>query len=153
MDHCTRIAFIFIFQHSFSWFWDTLLCSSGLVQPALWRGRPCATFYCRSWFPRVHSLHFLRIEAELNLFFVTLNFNQDGPKTRQVVTPALFFIETSLLRLRLKSACSLPYCNFQSLDWDLDNLQNIKGSINIQQFREAEVSCKMLQLRISEREM
>lgn len=52
--------------------WYAQLCSA--------EERPCATFCCRSRIPRVHSLHFLRIKAELNLFFVALNFNQNGPK-------------------------------------------------------------------------
>jgi len=43
-------------------------------------GRPCAAFCCSSRFPCVRSLCFLRIKAELNLFFVALNFNQNGPK-------------------------------------------------------------------------
>lgn len=112
-------------------FWITaqelLLSPSSARLPVLWRcrpalpasrtrcspkGGPCATFHCPSRLPRARSLLFLRIQVELNLFFVTLTFNQDGAKNRQVVTPALFCTETSSLRRGLKSACSLPRCHF-----------------------------------------
>lgn len=111
MDHCTGIAFISMFS-AVAGALAVPSCAPGFPDALLSEGGACATFHCRSRLPRARSLLFLRIQGELNLSFVTLTFNQDGAKNRQVVTPALFCTETSSLRRRLKSACSLPRCHF-----------------------------------------